>query len=106
MDFARFAPKRLYAHMARRGFRGELCSFFFAFTGEFLPGQGEFFGAPVRRGYHVAPVPPSPGSGVAISIHRGRMHATHVHQAGVLEPSEQALFRRSLRGALTSDDGD
>ncbi|HEX2485991.1 MAG TPA: hypothetical protein VHQ66_11855, partial [Myxococcota bacterium] len=35
MDYARFAPAPLYAHMARRSFRGELCSFFFAWTDQF-----------------------------------------------------------------------
>ena len=39
MDFARLAPRRLYAHMARRTLGGELCSFFFAFTDGFLPGS-------------------------------------------------------------------
>ena len=38
MDFARYAPSRLYGSLARRPLGGELCSFFFAYTGEFCPG--------------------------------------------------------------------
>jgi hypothetical protein len=100
MDFARFAPKRLYAHMARRDFAGELCSFFFAFTGDFMSGVESFLGAEIRDGFHVAPVPPSPGSCVAISLRGGRLNATHAHQAGVFSPRELEIFREALRSNL------
>jgi hypothetical protein len=100
MDFARLAPARLYAHMARRALRGELCSFFFAYTGEFLPGLERFLGAGIRSGFHVAPVPPSPGSCVALSFHRGRLGATHVHQAGVFSEPERRIFGEQLRADL------
>ena len=49
MDFARWLPQRAYARMARRAFGGELCSFFFAYTDEFLPGMDAFLGAPIRE---------------------------------------------------------
>ena len=97
MGFARFAPTRLYATMARRAFGGELCSFFFAFTGEFLGGLDRFLGAEIRNAFHVAPVPPSPGSCAAMSLRSGRLNVTHVRQRGVFSPAEQALFRASLR---------
>jgi len=97
MGFARFAPTRLYATLARRAFAGELCSFFFAFTGEFLGGLERFLGAEIRNGFHIAPVPPSPGSCAAMSLHRGRLNVTHARQRGVFSPAEQALFRASLR---------
>ena len=97
MGFARFAPTRLYATLARRAFAGELCSFFFAFTGEFLGGQGHFLGAEIRNAFHVAPVPPSPGSCAAMSLRSGRLNVTHVRQRGVFSEAEQALFRASLR---------
>jgi hypothetical protein len=100
MDFARFAPARLYAHMARRAFAGELCSFFFAWTGHFLPGVDEFFGAPIRNGFHVAPVPPSPGSCAALSLFRDHLNITPVRQAGVFSDAEAALFRDQLRADL------
>lgn len=100
MDFARFAPARLYAHMARRNGRGELCSFFFAFTGEFCPGAKRFFGGEILGGFHVAPVPPSPGSCLALSTRGGRLHVSHVHQRGIFDERELVLFRDALRADL------
>jgi hypothetical protein len=100
MDFSRFLPSRLYAKMARRAQRGELCSFFFAYTGEFAPDMDRFFGAEVRNAFHVAPAPPSPGSCIAFSQRGGRLTATHVHQEGVLSNAEQSLLRDTLRAGL------
>jgi hypothetical protein len=100
MDFARLAPRRLYAHMARRTLGGELCSFFFAFTDGFLPGLARFFGAEIRNGFHVPPVPPSPGSCVALSLRDDRLNLTHVHQRGVFSEPELAIFRERLRADL------
>jgi hypothetical protein len=100
MDFARFAPSRLYSKMSRRGFRGELCSFFFAFTGDFLPGVDHFLGAEIRDGFHVAPVPPSPGSCVALSVRDGRLAATHAYQTGAISERECEIFREQLHGDL------
>jgi hypothetical protein len=100
MDFARFAPRRLYAHMARRPLAGELCSFFFAYTGEFLPGLEHFLGARIRNGFHVAPVPPSPGSCVALSFQGGCLNATHVRQGGVFSARERRVFGEQLRADL------
>jgi hypothetical protein len=102
MDFARFAPAPLYTYMARRSFSGELCSFFFAYTGEFLSGLERFLGAEVRNAFHVAPVPPSPGSCAAMSLRGGRLNVTHVHQAGIFSDAERSLFRASLRADLVN----
>ncbi|HEY8155424.1 MAG TPA: hypothetical protein VII72_14965 [Myxococcota bacterium] len=100
MDFARLAPRRLYAHMARKSLGGELCSFFFAYTDAFLPGLASFFGAGIRNGFHVPPVPPSPGSCLAISLREQRLNLTHVHQRGVLSERELAIFHERLRADL------
>ena len=100
MDYARFAPAPLYAHMARRSFGGELCSFFFAWTDQFLPGLESFLGAPIENGFHAPSVPPSPGSGAILSVRDGRLNLTHVHQTGVLSDAERALLRERLRADL------
>jgi hypothetical protein len=100
MDYARYAPARLYSHMARRSFRGELCSFFFAFTDQFLPGQDAFLGAPIENAFHSPSVPTSPGSGVILSIRAGRLNLTHVYQQGVISDEERSLLRRRLRADL------
>jgi hypothetical protein len=86
--------------MARRDFKGELCSFFFAFTGEFLAGVDHFAGAPIRNGFHVAPVPPSPGSCLALSLFGNRLNATHLRQAGVFSLRELEIFRDQLLSDL------
>jgi len=100
MHFARFAPTRLYSRMARAALRGELCSFFFAYTGEFLSGMRHFLGCEIEQGFHVPPVPPSPGSCAAISVFAGRMNVTHVHQNGLLSERERGIFRDTLRTDL------
>jgi hypothetical protein len=100
MGFVRFAPTRVYTYMARRSFGGELCSFFFAYTGEFLGRMDRCFGAELRNGFHVAPVPPSPGSCAAMSLRNGRLNVTHARQHGVFSESELAVFRDSLRADL------
>lgn len=102
MDFVRLAPRRLYSRMVRRGLGGELCSFFFAWTGGFLGDQERFFGAEILDGFHAAPVPPSPGSCLAASLRGGRLNATHVYQEGAFEDAELALFDRRLRDDLSS----
>jgi hypothetical protein len=100
MDFARFAPTRLYVRMARRPLRGELCSFFFAYTGPFCAGLERFFGAEVQQGFHAPAVPPSPGSGLVVSLHGPRVNCTHVRQRGALDEAEQAAFRERLERDL------
>ncbi len=100
IEFARFVPADLFAAMVRRTFQGELCSFFFAFTGDFLPAVQSFFGAEVRNGFHVPAVPPSPGSCAAMSIHQGRLNLTHVYQKGAVTEQEVERFGEDMRSEL------
>ncbi len=102
IDFARHVPADLFGRMVRRTLAGELCSFFFAFTGDFLAGVDEFLGAPVRDGFHVPAVLPSPGSCAAMSVHRGRLNLTHVYQTGALSEAEVARFAEVMRDELLS----
>lgn len=101
MDYARYAPARLYAFQARRNLGGELCSFFFAYTGRFCPELEHFFGAPVLDGFHVPSVPASPGSSVIFSFRGDRLGYTHVRQRGVFTPDEIALLHHRLASDLT-----
>lgn len=101
MDFARYAPRRVYSTMARRNFAGELCSFFFAFTGEFLPGLGPFLGAPILNGFHTPSVPASPGSAAILSLREGRLNLAHVHQQDAFREGELAVFRDAMFADLT-----
>lgn len=105
MDYARWLPRRLYAGMARREFAGELCSFFFGFTDEFLAGMDTFLSAPILNGFHSPSVPPSPGSATIFSIRDGRLNATHVRQAGVFSGFELVRFQKRLRADLVGEEG-
>jgi hypothetical protein len=100
MEFTRMAPRRLYARMARAALRGELCSFFFAYTGEFAEGLEHFVGGETLNAHHVAPVPASPGSCLAVNLFRGRLNATHVFQRGVFSAEEREIFDAQLRADL------
>ncbi|HTO52977.1 MAG TPA: hypothetical protein VMR50_06275 [Myxococcota bacterium] len=103
MDYARWLPRALYARMARRSFQGELCSFFFAYTDQFLPGMDSFLGAPIENAFHAPSVPPSPGSAAVYSLRAGRLNFTHVRQSGVFSGFELVRFRESLRRDLLGE---
>ena len=90
--------------MSRMALRGELCSFFFAYTGEFAAGLEEFLGARVLNAFHAPAVPPSPGSASAIGLYGGRMNVTHVYQHGVFSTSERERFREQMLADLLGDD--
>jgi len=105
MDYARWLPRFAYARMARRTFGGELCSFFFAYTDQFLPGMDSFLGAPIRNAFHAPSVPPSPGSAAVFSLRGGRLNFSHVRQSGVFSGFELVRFRESLRHDLTGEHG-
>lgn len=105
LDTLRFLPAGLYRRMIRRPFGGEMASFFFSYTGEFLPDRETFMGAALTDGHHVPSVPVSPGSGLIWSLHRGRLNVTHVHQQDLLNPEERTLFRDQLQRDLLGEEG-
>jgi hypothetical protein len=86
--------------MARRPMRGELCSFFFAYTDRFCPDLDRFFGAVVKDGFHAPSVPASPGSGLVFSLRGDRLNCTHVWQRDVLDAAERARLREQLERDL------
>ena len=99
MDFARYAPSRLYSHMARRNFGGELASFFFAYTAEFAPAATVLCGAPILDGFHAPSAPASPGSALVFSLRDG-LDIVHVRQHGSVRDDEIDLMRGQLLADL------
>lgn len=93
---ARVAPMRAYTFAVRRILGGELASFFFAYTGDFLPRAHSFFGAPIEDGFHVPGLPASPGSALVFSMRSGRLGVTHVWQDGTIDAAERAVLRSAL----------
>jgi len=104
LDVARVAPKRAYAFAVRRILGGELASFFFAYTGDFLPRTRTFFGAPIEDGFHVPGLPASPGSALVFSQREGRLGISHVWQDGTIDAAERALLRRTLLADLLGEE--
>lgn len=100
MDFARFIPKRFYAKMAHHTFAGELCSFFFAYTDQFLSGLDSFLGTEILNGFHSPSVPASPGSSAVFSIRGSCLNFTHVYQEDVLSKVEREIFQTQLLSDL------
>lgn len=103
LETLRWMPTVLYRRMIRRSFEGEMASFFFSFTGDFLPDLEEFLGTRITDGYHVPSVPVSPGSGLIWNYHRDCLQATHVHQDGILSDPERARFREQIREDLLGE---
>jgi hypothetical protein len=100
MDFVRMIPGRLFTKLARRDYRGELCSFFFAFTDEFAPAAEQLCGAQIETGSHVPSVPPSPGSSVVMSLRDGRLTLTQIRQRGALSDEEDEILREHILADL------
>ena len=96
LSLLRVMPARLNAWLARSNLGGELASFYFAFTGEFLPGLDSFFGAEILNGFHAPSVMPSPGSSVVMSIRDGRLNVTFIYQRGAVGDDECLLLREQL----------
>lgn len=103
LEFVRFLPLPIYAYMLRRNLRGELSSFVFAFTGEFAPQLTQLAGAEVLNGFHAPAVQPSPGSGLIMSLRRGRLNIAHVYQEGVITDAERSLLLEHLLADLRSE---
>jgi hypothetical protein len=100
MEFAGIVPAHLFTKLARGVFRGELCSFFFAFTGEFAPAADSLCGARIENGSHAPSVPPSPGSSIMVSLRRGRLTLTQIRQRGALSDGEMQIMRESILADL------
>src|SRR5438045_9713640 len=96
MDLLRWAPTRVHTWLARHGFNGELASFFFAFTHDFVPGLSSFCGAEILNGFHAPSVMPSPGSSTIFSIRTGRLNITHIYQRDAFTDEERLHFRTQL----------
>ncbi len=103
MDFARYAPSRVYSYMARRTFGGELASFFFAYTAEFAEAAQSLCGAPILDAFHAPSVPASPGSALVFCLRGGGLDVVHVRQRGVVSDEELAVVRGSLLADLAGE---
>lgn len=95
METVRWYPTSAYRTMIRRPFDGQIASFFFSYTGAFLPQLDEFLGAPVQDGFHLPSVPVSPGSSLIWSTRNKKVNYTHVYQSDLFD--EEARDRLHTR---------
>ena len=100
IDWMRRLPAPLYRRFLRREASGQLASFYYAHTGEFLPGLREFCGGAIVDGWHVPSVPQPPGTGLFFSEREGRLTASLCWRDGVLSADEQALMLSAMRADL------
>jgi hypothetical protein len=98
--FFRRLPAWFYLRMLRGNSGGNLTSFFFSHTGEFLPECQTFCGAPVEHGWHIPTVSQPPGTGIFFGQRGGKLTATFSWREGVLRDSEFELLRNTLRRDL------
>jgi hypothetical protein len=96
MDFMRWAPASLHTWLARTSLGGEIASFYFAFTGEFIAGLTSFCGAEIVNGFHVPSVMPSPGSSIIMSVRDGRLNVAHIYQRDAVSADERRVLQRRL----------
>ncbi len=104
MELFRDVPLGLYARLLRGPTKGQLSSFFFAYTGETCAGMDRFLGARVRAIRHIAPVAKPPGVAVVFSRRRGRVCATLSWLEGCFDSPELALFNEVLGRELLEGD--
>jgi hypothetical protein len=105
MELASWMPAAAQSFVARRNLRGEVASFYFAFTNELLPGLRSFCGAPILDGFHAPSVMPSPGSNVVLSVRDGRLNTTHIYQCDAITADERRCLRAQLLDDLLGVDG-
>ena len=96
MENNRYVPTEMNRRMMRAQAGGELCSFFFAYTGHLFPEVSELCGGQIRDGFPTAGVPPSPGSSFVWSLVHGQLNLTHLFQQGVVRPDERELMLKQI----------
>ena len=100
LDLMMPLPAWLFLGIVRLQFKGELCTCFHSYTGQFAPEMTHFAGARVLNGYHLPCVGTPPGTGLFFSEHGGRLNVTLSWRDGVLTPEERRLMMAGLRDDL------
>ena len=93
-------PSWLFLAIVRLQFKGELCTCFHSYTGQFAPEMTHFAGARVLNGYHLPCLGTPPGTGLFFNDHGDRLNVTLSWRDGVLTPEERHLMMERLRADL------
>lgn len=103
LDLMRRLPTRVFLWIIRAQFKGEICSCFCSYTGQFAPGMPEFAGARVLNAYHLPCLGTPPGTGIFFGEHGDQLNVTLSWREGVLKEDEKRLIFAQLRADLLGE---
>ncbi|WP_294387117.1 hypothetical protein [Prosthecobacter sp.] len=101
MTLAAHLPVGWFIPAVRLSNCGQICSLFHSHTGSFLPGRGEFAGAPVQNVYNIPNVCSPPGLGIFFSDFAGRITLTLSWRRGSVSPEEVETVNQKIQEDLT-----
>lgn len=96
-------PGKLMLDMVRLGQRGEIASFYHAYTGSFAEGMTAFCGGDIVNAIHLPTLCAPPGSGLFVSECRDQLTVTVSHLDSCLTESETNLMRDRWRSDLLGE---
>ncbi len=103
VDWMRRLPRALYQLFLKREASGHITSFYYAHTGNFMPGVKTFCGASIQDGWHVPSVFQPPGTGLFFSERSGRLTASLCWRTGVLSEDEVQQMLGVVRTELLGE---
>lgn len=96
-------PGKTMLDMVRLGQRGEIASFYHAYTGDFGEGMTTFCGGDIINAIHLPTLCAPPGSGLFVSECRGQLTVTVSYLDSCLTESETELMRERWRSDLLGE---
>lgn len=96
-------PGKTMLDMVRLGQRGEIASFYHAYTGSFGEGMTSFCGGEIVNAIHLPTVNAPPGSGLFVSECRDQLTVTVSHLDTCLSEAETDLMRERWRSDLLGE---
>lgn len=96
-------PGKTMLDMVRLGQRGEVASFYHAYTGSFGEGMTTFCGGEIINAIHMPTVNAPPGSGLFVSECRDQLTVTVSHLDTCLSEAETDLMRERWRSDLLGE---
>lgn len=96
-------PGKTMLDLVRLGQRGEIASFYHAYTGRFAEGMTSFCGGEIMNAVHLPTLCAPPGSGLFVSECRDQLTVTVSHLDSCLSESETGLMRERWRSDLLGE---
>ena len=103
MDLMRPVPTFIFLWIIRAQFRGEICTCFHSYTGQFAPELRNFAGGRVINAYHLPCLGTPPGTGIFFGERDERINITLSWREGALDDAERRLMIAQLREDLLGE---